>query len=67
MVVRMKSEPPVLTAEEIKELEAAELLPAQDDADCPQMTPEMLSQFQRVEETCFYFADNGKRKKKENI
>lgn len=39
---------PELTDEEKKELEAAEKLPPRFDEDSPEMTPEMLAQFKRV-------------------
>ncbi len=38
-----------LTPEEIAELEALEDRPIVYDEDCPEMTEEMLKQFQRVE------------------
>lgn len=38
-----------LTPEEIAELEALENRPIVYDEDCPEMTEEMLKQFQRVE------------------
>lgn len=44
-IIRQKSEPPVLTPEEIEELENAEKMPPTYDEDCPKMTSEMLKQF----------------------
>ncbi len=39
---------PVLSEEEIAELEAAEKLQIQYDSDCPEMTATMLEQFHRM-------------------
>ena len=43
-LIRKPSEPPVLTKEEIEELEKAEKMPFIYDEDCPPMTEEMLKQ-----------------------
>ena len=47
-ITRTKSVNPILTDEEIKELEQAEKMPITFDEDCPEMTDEMLSQFKRM-------------------
>ena len=46
--IRMKDIDPVLSEEELAELERAEKLPPCYDEDCPEMTEEMLQQFRRV-------------------
>ena len=45
--IKMKSKPPILTKEELKEIEAAETMPIVYDDDSPEMTPEKLKQFAR--------------------
>ena len=46
--IRMKDIDPVLSAEELEELDRAEKLPPCYDEDCPEMTEEMLKQFKKV-------------------
>ncbi len=46
--VTMNSLKPILTPEEIDELEAAEKRPIIFENDCPEMTGEMLKQFHRM-------------------
>ena len=45
--IKMKSKPPILTKEELKDIEAAEAMPVVYDEDCPEMTTEKLEQFVR--------------------
>lgn len=47
-MIKIHSLPPVLDAIEIAELEAAEKMKIEYDSDSPEMTDDMLCQFQRM-------------------
>lgn len=60
--VTMNSLPPELTAEELAELEAAEKIPVTFDADCPEMTDEMLRQFHRMDQVMVRVSPSNMKK-----
>lgn len=50
MVIIKQSDLPPITEQEIAELEEAARHPITFDEDCPELTPEMLAKFHRVNE-----------------
>lgn len=60
--VMMNSLPAELTPEEMAELEAAEKMPVTFDEDCPEMTGDMLKQFQRMNKVTVKISPSNMKK-----
>lgn len=58
----MNSLPAELTPEELAELEAAEKMPITFDDDCPEMSAEMLRQFQRMDHVTVRISPDNMKK-----